>query len=89
LVWCYADYIPELWEAPPCKESKHERFFGLVRPDGTLKPHALVLKEFAAARPQVQPIPESAKLQVNPEEYYFAPGRHIQTLYQQYLSQQK
>jgi hypothetical protein len=44
LVWCFADYIPELWNLPPCKESRHERFFGLVRPDGLLKPHAQVLK---------------------------------------------
>lgn len=38
LAWCFADYAPELWDKPPCAESRHERFFGLVRSDGTLKP---------------------------------------------------
>src|SRR5690606_24619611 len=35
MTWCYADYIEALWDKPPCSESKHERFFGLVRPNGT------------------------------------------------------
>lgn len=61
MIWCFADYAEELWNVPPCGESRHERHFGLVRPDGSLKPHAEVLKQFAATRPQVQPIPEYAK----------------------------
>ncbi len=43
MLWCYADYAPDLWSRPPCDEARHERFFGLVRPDGTLKPHAEVI----------------------------------------------
>jgi len=85
MVWCFADYIPELWGVPPCKESRHERFFGLVRPDGSLKPHAQVLKEFAASQPQVQPIPDYARLQVSPEAYYRDPIGHVMQLYTQYL----
>ena len=34
--------------------ARHERYFGLVRPDGSLKPHAQVVKDFAATRPLVQ-----------------------------------
>ncbi len=60
LIWCFADYAEDLWEIPPCGESRHERHFGLIRPDGTLKPHAEVLRQFAASKPTVQPIPEYA-----------------------------
>jgi len=35
-LWCFADYTPDLYDRPPCDEAIHERFFGLVRPDGSL-----------------------------------------------------
>jgi endo-1,4-beta-mannosidase len=92
LVWCFADYAPELWDRPPCDQSRHERFFGLVRPDGSLKPHAQVLKQFAAARPVIRPIPEFARLAVNPDEFYdtaTAPHAHLPDLYQAYLSRRR
>ncbi len=86
MLWCYADYIPELWNRPPCQNAVHERFFGLVRPDGTLKPHAKVIQDFANTKPQVQPIPEYAKLNVNPDEFYKEPLPHLVDLYQKYLA---
>jgi endo-1,4-beta-mannosidase len=85
MLWCYADYIPELWGLPPCDEARHERFFGLVRPDGSLKPHANVIKEFAAANPKVKPVPGYAKIAVNADEYYADPENHLVSLYDQYL----
>lgn len=85
LVWCFADYIPELWDKPPCDESRHERFFGLVRPDGSLKPHAQVLKDFSATQPIVQPAARQVTLNVSPDEYYRAPLEHITRLYTQFL----
>jgi endo-1,4-beta-mannosidase len=39
--WCFSDYDPSLWNEPPCDLQVHERFFGLLRPDGSLKPNAL------------------------------------------------
>ncbi len=89
LVWCFADYAPELWDRPPCDQSRHERFFGLVRPDGSLKPHAQVLKQFAATHSVIQPIPEFARLAVNPDEFYdtaTAPDVRLPDLYQAYLA---
>ena len=86
MLWCYADYIPELWNRPPCQNAVHERFFGLVRPDGSLKPHAKVIQDFAKTKPQVQPIPEYAKLNVNPDEFYKEPLPHLVDLYQKYLA---
>jgi endo-1,4-beta-mannosidase len=87
LIWCFADYAEELWELPPCGESRHERHFGLVRPDGTLKPHAEVLRQFAAAQPKVMPIPAYARFPgLNGDEFY---GQRqyedLGTLYQEYL----
>jgi endo-1,4-beta-mannosidase len=85
MLWCYADYVPELWDLPPCQNAVHERFFGLVRPDGSLKPHAKVIQEFAKTNPQVQPIPDYAKLTVDPDEFYAEPLGHLVDLYQEYL----
>ena len=85
MLWCYADYIPELWDLPPCQNAVHERFFGLVRPDGSLKPHARVIQEFSKTRPPVKPIPDYAKLTINPDDFYKEPLGYLVDLYQQYL----
>ncbi len=85
MLWCYADYVPELWNKPPCENAVHERFFGLVRPDGTLKPHAQVIKDFAATNPMVKPIPDYAKVEVDPEKFYEGPIWYLADLYETYL----
>ena len=88
-VGCAADDILELRYRPPCDQSRHERFFGLVRPDGSLKPHAQMLKEFAAERPVIQLIPGLARLTVNPGAFYgtaTTPQPYLPDLYQAYLS---
>jgi hypothetical protein len=38
---------PRCGTRPPCDEARHERHFGLVRPDGSLKPHAEAIRRFA------------------------------------------
>jgi endo-1,4-beta-mannosidase len=88
MIWCFADYAEELWNAPPCGESRHERHFGLVRPDGTLKPHAEVIRQFAATNPKVKPIPDYACFPgLGGQEYY---GNKLYeemgALYQAYLA---
>lgn len=70
LLWCFADYIPELWDQPPCLESMHERFFGLVRPDGCFKPHAQVIRDFAKALPEVSSPTRKITLTMSPDEFY-------------------
>ncbi len=85
MLWCYADYIPELWNVPPCQNAVHERFFGLVRPDGSLKPHAKVIQEFAKTNPMVQPIPEYAKINISADEFYKEPLGNLVDLYAEYL----
>jgi endo-1,4-beta-mannosidase len=87
MIWCFADYTPDLWDLPPCKESKHERFFGLVRPDGTLKPHAQVIKDFAATKPLVRPMPDYAKITISADEFYRdQPAELLPGLYEKYLA---
>jgi endo-1,4-beta-mannosidase len=83
-MWCFADYDPDLWDRPPCDEdgAKHERHFGLVRPDGTLKPHAEVIRSFAATNPTVGPPTRTVTLDVTPDQYYRDPYGHARRLYQ-------
>lgn len=85
-LWCFADYSPELWDRPPCDPdgAKHERHFGLVRPDGSLKPHADVIKQFVATGPTVQEPTRTVTLDVTPEEYYQDPAGHARRLYQDF-----
>lgn len=85
MLWCFADYIEELWDRPPCQNAIHERFFGLIRRDGSLKPHAKVIKEFAATKPQVKSIPEYARFKVDADEFYKDPTPYLLDFYAQYL----
>lgn len=88
LLWCFSDYVPELWDKPPCEEAVHERFFGLIRPDGSLKPHAEVIRQFAATQPQVKEVPvHTVELDVSNDEYFEAPSEHLVRLYHRYLEQ--
>lgn len=89
MIWCFADYVPELFKRPPCDEARHERFFGLVRADGSLKPHAEVIKRFAATRPVVQPARRRLTLDIPPEEYYRDPRRHAIRFYQAFRGNQR
>ena len=87
VLWCFADYVPELWDKPPCGESRHERFFGLVRPDGSLKPHAEVLRDFAATDPRVLAAPRRAvTLGISPDEFYQDPTGHTIALYNEFVA---
>ena len=82
MLWCYADYHEDLWGRPPCDNQRHERHFGLVRPDGSLKPHAELVREFAASRPVISAPSARARIEVNGEAYYRDPGAALSDLYQ-------
>ncbi len=87
VLWCFADYVPELWDRPPCDEVIHERFFGLVRPDGSLKPHATVLRDFASTHPTVRPATRTVELDITATSYYEDPSFHAKRLYDVFLDQ--
>jgi len=82
MVWCYADYHPALWDRPPCDSKLHERHFGLVRPDGSLKPHAEVIRELIATRPAISPPSARARMAVEPDAFYADPAAALPSLYQ-------
>lgn len=84
VIWCFADYAPRLYDRPPCDQSRHERFFGLVRPDGSLKPHAEVMRRFAESRPVVRPESRRVELDISPEAYYRDPYGHAVRLYRKF-----
>lgn len=88
MLWCFADYSPSLWDRPPLEDTgaRHERHFGLVRPDGSLKPHAGVIAEFAATRPVVQAPIRTVALDVSVDEYYLDPAGHARRLYESFVA---
>ncbi|HEY3523637.1 MAG TPA: glycoside hydrolase family 2 TIM barrel-domain containing protein, partial [Candidatus Limnocylindrales bacterium] len=81
LMWCFADYDRSLWRRPPLVDARHERFFGLVRPDGSLKPHAEVLRAFAATAPIVRPVPPAVRFDFDPDAFYRDPLAMLAPLY--------
>ncbi len=87
LLWCFADYAEKLWDRPPLEVGGaiHERHFGLVRPDGTLKPHAEVVRRFAATDPTVEPPRRTVELDVSADQYYADPLGHASRLYEVFL----
>jgi endo-1,4-beta-mannosidase len=85
LLWCFADYAPELWDRPPCDEARHERHFGLIRPDGSIKPHADVIRKFAEMQPIVKPAARSVDLPMSAEEFYRDPARNTANLYRLFI----
>ena len=87
MLWCFADYAESLWDRPPCdlNGAKHERHFGLVRPDGTVKPHAEAIKRFASTEPVARAPERTVELDISADEYYSAPADHARRLYASYL----
>ncbi|MEX1344231.1 MAG: hypothetical protein AB1Z63_06135, partial [Candidatus Limnocylindrales bacterium] len=81
LVWCYADYHESLWDRPPCDLQRHERHFGLVRPDGSIKPHAEVLRDFIAGRPRIGRPSARARIEIDGDDFYRDPAAALPDLY--------
>ena len=81
LAWCYADYVPGLWDRPPIARAIRERTFGLVRADGSEKPAVDVLRRAATA-----PLPPAGALTdplngMTADDYYRDPGHAFTLLY--------
>jgi endo-1,4-beta-mannosidase len=84
-VWCFSDYHPDLWGQPPCDYQVHERFFGLVRPDGSLKPAAYAVRDFADTHPIVQVPERTVDLSTSAAEYYRDPISQMRQLYDRFV----
>ena len=86
----FGDYHPSIWNWPPLDRDMPERFFGLLRHDGSPKPAAAVFKsrptetedkrQEAGGRRQ-----ESVEwIDVGEEEYYQDPKQHLGRLYRRF-----
>jgi endo-1,4-beta-mannosidase len=82
LLWCFADYHEDLWDRPPCDTKLHERHFGLVRPDGSLKPHAETVRRFIASAPVIRSPSPRARLEVDGDAFYADPTAASAALFQ-------
>jgi endo-1,4-beta-mannosidase len=81
--WCYGDYDDSLFGAPPCNTHLHERTFGIVRADGSLKPAAEVLQHFAAEPKPLRPLPPE-KLFSGLDAYYRELPHSLTELFQDF-----
>lgn len=84
LLWCFADYHEDLWGRPPCDTKLHERHFGLLRPDGSLKPHAEVVRRFVATGPAITAPSSRARIEVDADELYAAPAAVLPGLFESF-----
>ena len=82
--WCFGDYDPALWDKPPCDHVIHERSFGLFRADGSPKPAAQVVREFAQTRPTVAAPEKTVTLPVAADLYYQNPQQYQPILYERF-----
>lgn len=81
--WCYADYAAEIAERPPFDQAKHELSFGIVRNDGSLKPVAQILRDFAKEQRDVV---EAPQFQIDENAHYAGLPGMIDDEYAAYLN---
>ena len=87
--WCYADYVPRLFDRPPLATAIRERTFGLVRPDRSEKPAADVFRRFSERRIKGTLVQGAVPrvLDVSADEYYRTPEKHFGRLYSKWVAQ--
>jgi len=83
MLWCYTDYDSAIWENPPLDLAVHERSFGLWRADGSRKPSVAAVEAFTGA-PRVAGPDHYKWIDIEPEEFFLAPGVHLPRLYGRY-----
>jgi len=79
--WCWADYAAELASEPPFDRALHERSFGIIRADGSLKPVAQMLADVAKEGRTVR---ESADPEMFEPAYYAGLPRTTGDAYARY-----
>lgn len=86
MVWCFADYVPAIWDTPPLDRAHHERFFGLWRANGSPKPAVRHLARFAG--PRLPASPEAAEwADIPPERFYDGPAANLRRMYARYVGE--
>ena len=82
MLWCFADYVREIWADPPLDEAVHERSFGLWRADGSPKP-ALTQVVAAAGATRLTSAPDDW-IDIDPDRYWQRPRAQLRRLYDRY-----
>lgn len=85
--WCFADYHPELYDKPPLQDNQHERYFGLTRWDGSVKPALSSLGSWDGKSRLSQDLP-SWLLNEHPDRFYDDPIGNLQKWFKAYKSEQ-
>lgn len=76
--WKFSDFAPSLWERPPYDTHEHERYFGLTRYDGTVKPSGEAMRDFARRVAEGEsPVRSVPPLQLDPNEWYGDPAANF------------
>jgi endo-1,4-beta-mannosidase len=83
LWWCWADYVPQLAQSPPFDRAPHELHFGIVRADGSEKPVASALTNFAQQQPTVENAADG--LPIDESGYYHGLPASSERAYETYL----
>ena len=83
MLWCYSDYDPALWEAPPLDLALHERSFGLWRADGSPKPSVAAVGAFVGADRCVS-ADDDTWIDLDPDEFFLDPSAQMPRLYGRY-----
>jgi endo-1,4-beta-mannosidase len=86
LLWCYSDYDPALWKAPPFELAPHERTFGLWRIDGSPKPAVAAVAAFAGAERCTAGLADEW-IDIDRNEFLLDPQGQLRRLYRRYREQ--
>jgi hypothetical protein len=78
----YGDYHPSIWNWAPLYRNLHERFFGVLRHDGSTKPIALAFKSSGTGRAEGGTSHDW--IDTSEEDYYQDPKQHLLRLYQRF-----
>lgn len=81
LWWCWADYAASLADSPPFDQAPHELRFGMTRADGSEKPVARVLAQFASESHDVRAASHEI---VDEESFYASLPQGIFSTYREY-----
>ncbi len=85
LWWCWTDYPDALAGTPPFDRAPHELRFGILRADGSERPVARVLSEFARARYEVRAAPRAI---ADESSYYAGLPASVGSAYDAYVATQ-
>jgi hypothetical protein len=83
--WDFSDYDPCVWHKPPFDSHEHERFFGLTRYDGTVKPSGEAMRA-CAERAAAGDLPPRTvgPLQLDPNVWYLDAAGNFDRLFREW-----